>query len=794
MSEDDFGSWSGTALGRVAIPLIVVLAACLLPAGVAFAAGDATSAGCPNEASPGFRTYLPECRAYELVSPPYKGGFRVFPEAISHSGERLMASSIGAFAGTGNDRASRFAAYDLARTQSGWDVTALEPIPAEKDAEEVDSGFSGLASGELEESLFEPDYELREPDGTFSLLGPHIIEAVGASADLTHVLVRSTEPWPNNPEPASPRAALYEYEGVEAPGEINREPRLVGVGSDGMAISACGTALGGEPVTVEGVGLNAASSGYNAVSASGETVFFTALECAGSPAVSELYARIGSAKTVAISEPSKEDCEACETSLAAMRDAVFQGASEDGSKVFFTTEQELLPGQTGMNVYQYDFNGPAAGPEHPDGRISLVSAGSSDPEVQGVVRVSANGERVYFVAKAELKGEHGLPLENAETKQKPEAGADNLYVYEPDLTGGYHDVFVGVMLNSQTEAAVEQREEHGCPSRIELEEEGVPEETAREDHRGCVESLGSVKGAAWQIEDRRPAQATPDGRFLLFLSAAPMTPDDKSEGVPQLFEYDAQSQKLTRVSVGQRGSYLCPATGELQDGYSCDGNTLQVVDAPQIPVQNFAVNVSPTTATTGLAVAEDGEVFFESRDALTPGALAGSPNVYAYREGDVYLISDGRDSSSVEGSPAVHLIGADESGRDVFFTTDDSLVPEVTDTQEDVYDARVEGGFPAPVGTPGCVEDACQGPLSTPFGTPAPGGSALTAGGGNLTPAASKPPPVRPKPLTRAQKLAKALKACTKKTKKQRAMCKARARKLYGAKSNAKKSGMRRNG
>jgi hypothetical protein len=44
------------------------------------------------------------------------------------------------------------------------------------------------------------------------------------------------------------------------------------------------------------------------------------------------------------------------------------------------------------------------------------------------------------------------------------------------------------------------------------------------------------------------------------------------------------------------------------------------------------------------------------------------------------------------------------------------------------------------------------------------------------------------KPLTRAQKLAKALKACTKdKAKKKRAECRAAARKLYGAKHKAKK-------
>jgi len=43
--------------------------------------------------------------------------------------------------------------------------------------------------------------------------------------------------------------------------------------------------------------------------------------------------------------------------------------------------------------------------------------------------------------------------------------------------------------------------------------------------------------------------------------------------------------------------------------------------------------------------------------------------------------------------------------------------------------------------------------------------------------------------LTRAQQLAKALKACKKKAKSKRAACKAQATKKYGPKAKAKKSG-----
>jgi hypothetical protein len=107
----------------------------------------------------------------------------------------------------------------------------------------------------------------------------------------------------------------------------------------------------------------------------------------------------------------------------------------------------------------------------------------------------------------------------------------------------------------------------------------------------------------------------------------------------------------------------------------------------------------------------------------------------------------------------------------------------------DFYDARVDGGFPAPVVAAGCVGDACQGaPSATPaFASPS---SVAFSGGGNLA-----PPPaevvVAPKALSAAQKLARALKVCLKGPRRKRASCEAKARRLYGHSSRAVKSDRR---
>ena len=176
-------------------------------------------------------------------------------------------------------------------------------------------------------------------------------------------------------------------------------------------------------------------------------------------------------------------------------------------------------------------------------------------------------------------------------------------------------------------------------------------------------------------------------------------------GPAQIYRYDAQAGQLLRVSIGERG-------------YNDNGNTGEG-EAKTVSAEACGMHGRPDPS-----MSDDGQlVFFQSPTALTPRALNDVPvnklgnseslaaNVYEWEAdgkgacvqpaGCVFLISDGLDvkETSAGGrasASAVELVGSDATGANVFFSTDDPLVAQDTDTELDIYDARVGGGFPAP--------------------------------------------------------------------------------------------------
>ena len=187
-----------------------------------------------------------------------------------------------------------------------------------------------------------------------------------------------------------------------------------------------------------------------------------------------------------------------------------------------------------------------------------------------------------------------------------------------------------------------------------------------------------------------------------------------------------------------------------QNGFNNNGNTTEdpiSLVAPPTARNAFEINsfLQQLKGPSTRLISDDGSyVFFESTMALTPKALdhVESPNrvgllaenVYEWHDGEISLLSSGRDRAYIgsqnpeEQTLSVHLIGTTPSGADVLFTTADQLVPADSDKSQDIYDARVDGGFREGLSVD-CEGESCQGPAAAAPSTTQPGSNTFTGPG-----------------------------------------------------------------
>jgi hypothetical protein len=704
--------WVGGGFRWFVVGVLVLVGLLLLP-------GGAVAVGCGNE---GLRSVLgsgslPDCRAYEMVTPPYKEGYPllVFGSGYSSDGDKAILYSLGSLVGAPGQGATSEggALYSATRTVSGWQLASLNSplsefvgqIPV---AVEADSGETLWLQHTPEQSALTQDLYIRSATGAFSLVGPASLPPEGeeepsneiaASGERSDRPVAATSNYEHIVLEGG--GSLYEYSGTG-----NSEPILVGVtgGKESRhLISVCGTRLGSTQ------GLT-----YNALSADGESVFFTVLPGCGGLGSAEVFARLHGS-VVSPEAASTVDVSASECTLGALGCGAesgknFEGASEDGQRVFFTSTQKLtneavngtaggnavelngcstiVAGAGGCNLYEYDF-GAAEGE-----RLRLVEGG----EVLGVAGIAESGTYVYYVSRSVVAGSGVDTLGNG-----PKAGQPNLYVYDA-VTG----------------------------------------------ETGLIGTLEEKDEAVWQKEfSRRPVEvAGGEGQFLLFASSTPgLTPGDTS-ALEQLFEYDAETGELVRVTQGE-------------DGYNDNGNDVSTgVKASSIASvdESLGDGYDFKATVNRLNISEDGKtVFFVTAGRLSPRAVSaesGCQSVYEFRtagalsEGAVHLVSDGRDTQLYKGVfCGAEFHAMDASGGNVLFTTGDPLLSGDTDGfEQDIYDAREGGGFPlAPDGKEGVCGSGCEGAVTAPppvFGAPS---SATLTGLGNfaLLPSAMTRPTAR---------------------------------------------------
>jgi NHL repeat len=629
---------------------------------------------------------LPDCRAYEMVSPLKKGNSDIavllsvnsFPagfEQAATDGNRISYSSATAF---GDAPSSPYTSQYLARRQDGvgWSTHGISPprgslsvtgsYAARYDVQY--KAFSeSLGAGWLFQDADPPLDECGVPgypnlyrrdnaSGAYEALTTvkpsnqaavqYTLELQGLSAD------GGTAVFAANGKLTSDAAnsggwQLYEHVAGEGCGEV----RLVSALPSGK-----GSTLEPTAGTVHGFrGEARANTVARAVSADGTKVFWTAGNLSGP---GTLYLHSDGEKTVEVASGSE-----------------FLTAAKDGSRAIYRKEAQLFEFDTAT-------------------KTSIPIAGEIGSSNGGVAAASEDATRLYFVSKEALEGEG-------------EAGKPNLYLREG--TGAASTTkLVGTL------AVADLTGDFPLPAL----------------------SVTSPE------PNKRGTRTTPDGGHLAFVSTAPLTGYDNRDGEDgsrdvELFVYDAGTGDLACVSCNPGGGR---PLGRFLDGL----NGAQRRVSAQLSAWQNDLYASRALSQDG------DRLFFESFEALVSRDTNGKADVYEWqRAGDsraceergaelfvksaggcLSLISSGEspiDSQFVDASP---------DGRDVFIKTASSLIPQDPGLV-DIYDARQGGGLPAPtLPPPACEGEACQGPAAPPD-DPTPASSSFNAG--NPTPTSACP-------------------------------------------------------
>ncbi len=343
---------------------------------------------------------------------------------------------------------------------------------------------------------------------------------------------------------------------------------------------------------------------------------------------------------------------------------LFDGMTEDGSRVFFTTREALATTSnqdtdSSSDIYQAEVS---EGGVMALTRISIGDGGAAGNTDNCDPAENSNGPHwnaIGAVANCDavaIAGGGGVAL----------AGG-SIYFLSPELLGGPSN---GIQ---------------NAPN-LYLARPGFPPHfvTSLETNNPVVIDAVSHAGT-FSYGD---FQVTPKGNFAVFTSTLPLVAGVHNAGTPQVYRYDADTDTLNCVS--------CNPTGATDEG---EGSLSRL----------------------GLGLTTDGRVFFNSTEALAARDENESTDVYEWENGTVALISTGTSPT------ASRLLSASADGTDTYFFTRDNLVPQDENRDHiKIYDAREGGGYPYVPIQPQCASsDECHGPGSV---APSPPNIATIAG------------------------------------------------------------------
>ena len=411
----------------------------------------------------------------------------------------------------------------------------------------------------------------------------------------------------------------------------------------------------------------------------------------------------------------------------------FGDIASDGSRVVFTTTEHLLPADAGRtsgaeSAYEWDGTGLHL-VDATNGGALLSTCGAHVSQANGM---SASANEVFFTVPA-CEGEvEKVYLRNLESDTTAQISASEC---------------TRVDCNAAADVAFAGATKDGKSAYLTTAQQltDADHDSGRDLYRYDVGSgeLSLVSGAASEVTGEvNDALAFPSetGGRVYFRAGGEMIPGESSAG-EKLFLADGSGLHLVAKATfpgeaqiqlsanGKRAlfvtsSQVLEGDTDLQGDaylYDADGETLtRVSTGPSGGNGAFPVSINAPSPLNReefgfgnrrpyYAIDDVGDrVIFATEESLVPEDTNGKFDVYEWWNGEVGLVTPG--NQPLESSFA----GMSRDGRSVMFATNATLLPGDEDGEgRDLYDARLEGGFPEEPGTAKCNETSCPLPAGT---------------------------------------------------------------------------------
>jgi hypothetical protein len=635
---------------------------------------------CPNDyARQATRAaYLPDCRAYELVSPRNAGGVQLYPGELTqdflffkflgnqnphwrvqalnfgtatHPPRFSFLALAGAINGT-NPPNSLVDTYTSTRTNTGW-VTRYWG----QKGNEVN--IAGGAKCDLDMSTC-IDYHLQEPlccltnDPNDVLSNaPYVWDAEGHSLGRwpTNLkVVKNGERYVGADLP-SPDFSHYVFSSLNVPFTPDGKTGAPGSAYDNDIGNATVTKVsvlpGGDNIPKGGGGAEAEEFiKFPAVSTDGSHILMTTEEEGGV----NLYMRVNDAITYPIA--------------AGKKSIQLIGMTSDGSKVVFASRDKVTEDDEDLLFGSFPINNDIYVWEEQSNQVTRVSQGNGAGNMDVCEPPEGMGP---FCSAVPLNARFG-GTERPDSDDVMASESGDVYFYSPE--------------------------------QLDPDNPGVFNEKNLYVYRN-----GSVRYVATLDADSKidRMQISPDGRHVAFLTSARLTSYD-NQGWREMYTYNPETGGIRCVSC-------IP-----------DGDPPTILRPAEDPTDPFGLRVSPSkdvmASASGRFMADDGRTVFGTSDALVESDTDGLVDVYEFVGGRPQLVTSGTAQSDLlvgnrffPGEyTGVEAISRD--GQDIFFSTFETLAP-----QEDIngpvlkfYDARTNGGFASPEAKLPCVAaDECHG-------------------------------------------------------------------------------------